>query len=381
MYLQIEIEPEDRPLFRILQRDGETGHNPDVYEFSRVVFGKNSGPFEAQFIAQENTRCHQTEIPLAAKTVLQSTYMDDLLDSVEEDKKGVELYNQRNALWAKAGMQARKWVSNSATVMAAIPEDDRATEVNIRDSKDTVTTTLGLQWNSTDDVLKVPATPVPEDYPITKRSVLKMIATVFDPLGLVSPFVVQANIMLQELWNRGYDWDEEVQDEVAKRLQVWFSQLSCLANVKILWCLQNQQPAYGGASYLRYEYEDGTVSAQLIASKSKVAPLTPMTVPRLELMGAIVGLRLTQSVSRVQELPVKTASSTLTAQMCYGGFVEEVETFDPLWRTVLGRYRFVLNWDSGSTSLPTKIPFICVPEEQAQLSLLNPNYGGVAQIA
>lgn len=68
------------------------------------------------------------------------------------------------------------------------------------------------------------------------------------------------------------------------------------------------QQAYGAASYLRCEYEDGTVAAQLIASKSKVAPLTPMTVPRLELMGAIVGLRLTQSVSRVLELPVKAAS-------------------------------------------------------------------------
>ncbi|XP_074629536.1 uncharacterized protein LOC141887142 [Acropora palmata] len=77
MYLQIEIETEDRPLFRILWRDGETGRNSDVYEFSRVVFGKNSGPFKAQFIAQENARRHQAEFPLAAETVLQSTYMDD----------------------------------------------------------------------------------------------------------------------------------------------------------------------------------------------------------------------------------------------------------------------------------------------------------------
>lgn len=127
-----------------------------MYEFSRVVFGKNSEPFEAQFIAQENARRHQTEFALA---VLQSTYMDDSLDSLEEDEKGVELYHQLNALWAKAGMHARKWVSNSATVVAAIPENDRATEVNIRDSKDTVTTTLGLQWNSTDDVLAVPVMP------------------------------------------------------------------------------------------------------------------------------------------------------------------------------------------------------------------------------
>lgn len=311
MYLQIEIEAEDRLLFRILWRDGETDRDPDVYEFSRVVFGKNSASMQAQFVAQEHARRHQSEYPLGAETVLQSTYMDDSLDSVEEDEKAIELYHQLKSLWAKAGMHAWKWVSNSGKVMAVIPEEDRATELNIRYSKDTVTTTLGLQWNSTEDELAVPATPAPFDYPITKRNVLKKIATVFDPLGLVSPFIVQAKIMLQELWNRGYDWDEEVPDEVANRIQLWFLQLLCLANVKIPRCLQDQQPvkskevvtfvdasqqAYGASSYLRCEYEDGTVTSRLIA------------VPRLELMGPIVGLRLTQSVFGTLGLPVKAAT-------------------------------------------------------------------------
>jgi len=103
--------------------------------------------------------------------------------------------------------------------------------------------------------------------------------------------------MLRELWNHGYDWDEEVQDEVANGIQLWFLQLSNLANIKILRCLQDQQSvkskevvtfvdalqqAYGASSYLRVEHEDGTVTSRLIATKSKVAPLTPMTVPRLE---------------------------------------------------------------------------------------------------
>ena len=170
--------------------------------------------------------------------------------------------------------------------------------------------------------MAVPATQPPFDYPITKRNVLKKIATVFDPLGLVSPFIVQAKIMLQELWNRGYDWDEEIQDEVANRIQPWFLQLSSLANVKIPHCLQDQQPAkskevvtfvdasqqaYGASSYLRCEYEDGTETSRLIASE-KVVPLTPMTVPRLEVTGATVGLKLTQSVSRTLGLPIKAAT-------------------------------------------------------------------------
>ena len=50
------------------------------------------------------------------------------------------------------------------------------------------------------------------------------------------------------------------------------------------------------AVYIRHEYESHEVSCRLVTSKSKVAPLTPMTVPKLELMGAVLGLRLAQSV-------------------------------------------------------------------------------------
>ena len=79
-------------------------------------------------------------------------------------------------------------------VMVVILEEDRTTEVNIRDNKDAVTTTLGLQWNSTEDVLAIPATSAPFEYPSTKRNVLQKIANVFDPLGLVSPFILKQRL-------------------------------------------------------------------------------------------------------------------------------------------------------------------------------------------
>ena len=101
----------------------------------------------------------------------------------------------------KAGIHTRKWVSNLDKVMAVIPEEDRTMEVIIRDNTDTVTTTLGLPWKSNEDAFVIPATPVLSDYPFTESNVLKKVATVFDPLGLVSPFIVQAQIMLQEFWN------------------------------------------------------------------------------------------------------------------------------------------------------------------------------------
>ncbi|KAL9987043.1 hypothetical protein ACROYT_G001278 [Oculina patagonica] len=77
MYLQIKLRPEDQPYHRFLWRDLQTDREPDVFEFDRVVFGVNSSPFQAQFVAQEHARHHQSELPLAAETVLESTYMDD----------------------------------------------------------------------------------------------------------------------------------------------------------------------------------------------------------------------------------------------------------------------------------------------------------------
>ena len=98
MYLQIEIKEQNRCHFRLFWRDLDPNREPDVFEFSRVIFGKNSAPVESQFVAQENARRNQDRYPLATETVLKSTYMDDSIDSVENDDEGVELYCQLKAL-------------------------------------------------------------------------------------------------------------------------------------------------------------------------------------------------------------------------------------------------------------------------------------------
>ena len=277
---------------------------------------------ESQFVAQENARRNQDCYPLAAETVLKSTYMDDSIDSVENDE-GVELYRQLKVLWGNASMHARKWISNSPKVIEAIPTEERATEIVINSGQDPVIKTLGISWNSTEDLFTVTASPVSPDFQTTKRNVLRKVATIFDPLGFVCPYVIVAKILLQELWMRGYDWDDEVQDEIANKIGDWFEQLKSLKEVKIPRCLRSPEPvkskrivtfvdasqqAYGAAVYIRCKYHNDAVTSRLIAAKSKVAPLTPMTVPRLELMGAILGLRLTQSLLTVLEVPMQSVT-------------------------------------------------------------------------
>ena len=65
--------------------------------------------------------------------------------------------------------------------------------------------------------------------------------------------------------------------------------------------------AYGAVVYARSTYEDGSVSSRIVAAKARVAPITATSIPRLELMGAIVGVRLTIRIADVLELPIGSA--------------------------------------------------------------------------
>ena len=143
MYLQIEIEEKDRPYFRILWRDCENDREPDEYKFTRVVFGKNSSPIKARYVVQVNAprRLHDVYW-LGAETLLKSTYMDDSIDGVEDEATGETLQTELQEIWKNADMEARKWVSNSKQVFAAIPEEKQASGLIIRNAEQSVTKTL-----------------------------------------------------------------------------------------------------------------------------------------------------------------------------------------------------------------------------------------------
>ena len=135
-------------------------------------------------------------------------------------------------------MQARKCISNSPKVIAATPEDYRATQLNVSGGQGPVIKALWLSWKSKDGVLSISTADVPPDLPLTKRNVLRQIASVFDPLGLVSPFVITAKIPLQELWTRGYDWDDVILDEIGDKIMHGFQQLESMSMVRVLRSLR-----------------------------------------------------------------------------------------------------------------------------------------------
>ena len=128
-----------------------TNHNqpPEIDEFNRVVFGVSSSPFTAQFVLQRHAQKHKSEFPMAVDTIQKSTYMDDYMDSVPDEKRGIKLYTQLFYVLTKAGMHARKWLSSSSKVLSEIPIQDRKSKVDLDRDYLPCAKTLGV-WRQTD---------------------------------------------------------------------------------------------------------------------------------------------------------------------------------------------------------------------------------------
>ena len=260
----------------------------------------------------------QRNVPLAAESVEKSTYMDDSLDSTQTDEEAIKLYEQLNGLWKLAGMEPRKWVSNSHRVLEKIPSEKLAAEIDLDQGNIPPIKTLGVLWLAEDDVFSFQVDKVFQ-MQFTKRSLLSRVAKVFDPLGFVAPFVLRAKVLLQELWSQGVGWDDLIEGDTAREAKFWLEELEVIKSIRIPRCLNMisdeesvsvhtfvdaSKVAYGAVTNLRTEHLNGRIDVNIIASKSGVAPLTPVSIPRLELMAAVLGLQLTLVIAKALGVPI-----------------------------------------------------------------------------
>jgi len=308
MYLQVKVKPEDRRYLRFLWY--ENG-NIVTYEMERIMFGLNAAPFLAQLVVQEGSQKMIEDYPRAVETIQNSTYMDDSLDSVQTDEMAIKLKDQLEKVWKSLGMTTGKWLTNSQKVMEDIPVDQRSDRLDLDDKEKLSIKTLGICWNPADDKFSITST-VNENLSITKRNFLSVLARVFDPLGLICPFVIRAKMIIQEICIEGSDWDAQIPDDIQSKALQWLKECKSLMAVRIPRCLIHDnednwqlhcfvdasEKAYGAVVYLREKVES-EVRVVMVMAKSKVTPIKVMSVPRLELLAAVIGVRLIKKVIRV----------------------------------------------------------------------------------
>lgn len=351
-FLQISINEADRDTLRFLWYDDIKKANPTIVQFRyrRVLFGLTCSPALLGQTIRHHVAKFQDKSPEVVK-LLSRLYADDLSCSAINREEALEIYSQAKEIMFKGGFNLRKWNTNDKTLLADIyalehknrkspgskgdsdspkvleksqvkhvVEDDQTysqyaigTPLSKGDSK-----VLGVNWDSDRDTLLFDLATIvafAKSLPPTKRSVLKLAAKIFDPLGMLTVFTINLKMFFQQLCIDKFAWDVELKGQHRKTYDSFVSEIESLQGIFIPRSLfqgnkqvkkvemhgfsDASERAYASVVYLRVEYESGELDIKFIASKSKVCPLKSQSIPRLELLGALLLSKLVDSVHEI----------------------------------------------------------------------------------
>ncbi|XP_043220536.1 uncharacterized protein LOC122380951 [Amphibalanus amphitrite] len=237
-----------------------------------------------------------------------------MLVSVPDVKRARQIKEEVTRLVAKGGFNLTKWASNRPEAVEDAFKQAYEDGLDFARLGQGTQRALGCVWKPEEDVLGVKLTNMSQ--PATKRGVLSRLSMVFHPMGLVSPFVLRAKALVQRLWATKYAWDEPLADQELVEWDRWLSDLPCLEWVKIPRCYKTDaneagterrcqlhvfcdasETAFGAVAYFRFSSSGGHMTC-FVMSRTRLAPLKQLTIVRLELQAAVLGVRLADLIKR-----------------------------------------------------------------------------------
>ena len=297
---------------------------------------------------------NSTADPILTSKLSSSFYVDDLVTGGDNEEAAYHLYLTAKDIMKAGEFNLRKfttssplvqsWIQNNelpeeSTKPASITEADStfvesniSPDLNVRQGEKKV---LGIRWDVTNDLFIFDLQELAntaKTLKATKRNIVSLVGKVYDPLGYLAPIFIRFKMFLQDLCRAKLDWDQPLpsaeffQDhDLEKRWRLlvsdlregwpisvprcYWSIISGEASIHTLsgFCDASQK-AYAAVVYLRSDSNVG-VSIRLVASKTRVSPLKEQTIPRLELLSALLLARLITSITQAlqQELPLSEA--------------------------------------------------------------------------
>ncbi|UYV69727.1 hypothetical protein LAZ67_7000491 [Cordylochernes scorpioides] len=301
MYRQILIHPDDSDYQRVLWRDSPSDAIQE-YKLTTITYGTACAPYLAIRALHQLADDEAMNYPVASEIVKRDFYVDDLLTGADTVEEAQVLIRQIIALLAEGGFPIRKWVSNSPKILEFLPKDQKGINQSF-DFKDLPSVKLlGILWDPTLDSFTIRVRP-PDIQVNSKRSLLSLIARIYDPLGWMAPLVIIFKIMLQNLWAKGGNWDERLPECIQRQwtgIEGDINQLNKISIPRYIPCrnsiltlelhgfCDSSEKAYAAVIYVKSCKHDGSIDISLIASKTKVAPIKALSLPRLELCSALL---------------------------------------------------------------------------------------------
>ena len=274
-----------------------------TYALNTITYGTSCASFLAIRALHQLADDEGAQHPIAAAVLKRDFYVDDLLTGAKTKQEAAFLRDDLIHLLQKGGFPLRKWESNDPSL---VPECSTTSTTHMSLDPNSTVKTLGIQWNSRKDTIfySVNLSYCPKQ--VTKRSILSQVAKLFDPLGLLGPAIVKAKIIIRLLWKAGVSWDAsiplsihsmwtEFKEQLPLLSDISFNRLVIAPNsrkIQIHGFCDASQKAYGACIYLRSTDDKGSHHSVLVCSKSRVAPVNTLSLPRLELCAALLLSRL-----------------------------------------------------------------------------------------
>ena len=289
-FLRILLNESDRDMTRFLWRHkyNDTSSSFDTFRFKRVLFGSSSSPF----LLQATVRHHLERFDCVE--LGRNLYVDNIHFGSDSEMELLEFYEKCTKIFLEAGLPLREWFSNCNDFNIKVGLDNQA----MVDPGDDIRI-LGVLWNVKNDYFHI----VPANFSLpetaTKRSILRDAGKIFDPIGMLIPVTISIRIFLQQLWSLKYGWDDLLDNSLRGEWSAILDNLNMLKDIKIeRWVIKSKtvtlhifsdssKLAYGCCAYIVY---DG--HSELLMAKARVAPVKELTIPKLELLSALLSSRL-----------------------------------------------------------------------------------------
>ena len=306
-YLQLELKPSDRDVTRFLWvkdiNQRYSNDNIQEYRFTRGIWGIIS----AAFLLACTIICHLlTYDNVISRDIIKNLYVDNLISGTDTTQNAINYYQETKQIFNEASMNIREWASNDSEVMKNIRDEDKC--------RNKVVKVLGMIWKTREDKISLATMKSEKEGDnLTKRVMLQRIAPVYDPIGFFVPVMIRFKVIIQELWKNKIEWDEVVKHEFAKKWNKIKNDLLILDTINIKRCIDPEsdrkrtyelitfsdasKKAYATTVYLRV-INDKSVHVNLAYAKARLAPIKEVTIPRLELLGVLIGCRASQFVAQ-----------------------------------------------------------------------------------
>ncbi|TNN06405.1 Gag-Pol polyprotein [Schistosoma japonicum] len=284
---------------------------PVEYQMTSHPFGATSSPFCANFALVKTVQMFSDQYDIFVQNAVQDNfYVDDCLVSFPSVEQAQSFVKQINELLSRGGFRLKKWVSNSEMVASVFPRmSGGLSTVDMPPGYSVTQRTLGLEWDTKSDVFKFRFDPV--ERPLTRRGIMSVVSSLFDPLGLISPTCLPAKQLLQKLCRAKLGWDQPLCESDVAAWEVWVNFMRRLGSVTVNRSLKKEgfddesktelhvfsdasESGYGAVAYARIVSQKRAPHCVLLFSKSRVAPIKHVTIPRLELAAAVLSVRVSE---------------------------------------------------------------------------------------